>query len=118
MPDYVTREAYSQEVSSCGFWPGGPGLELPVFYSYAYPEPAGFAESRIAPADGFYHRDFREFVLPYDSIRLAGNPDADLLRFLQSTYEAAALGGDWDRGTLELRESPAKWKEHPDVRTP
>jgi len=99
--DRVTREAYSHEVSSCGFWPGGTGMEEPVFYSYAYPQPAGFGEAPVRPAAAFYNRDFGEFILPYDDVRQAPSPDAALLEFLQSTYEAAANLAHWDRGELE-----------------
>jgi hypothetical protein len=101
--DRVTREAYNSEVSSCGFWPGGAGMEQPVFYSYAYPAPAGFAEAPVRPGAAFYSRDFGEFLLPYDEVRRAQSPEATLLEFLESTYEAAAKLGRWDRGALERR---------------
>jgi hypothetical protein len=103
LPDAVTREAYSHEVSSCGFWPGGGAVPYPAFYSYAYPEPPGFADARVAPAGAFYSRDLREFILPYDAVRNAASPDDTLLDFLQSTYEAAADLGRWDRALLERR---------------
>jgi hypothetical protein len=103
LPDAVTREAYSHEVSSCGFWPGGGAIDYPAFYSYAYPEPAGFADAPVSPTDAFYSRDFREFVLPYDAVRSSATPDDTLLAFLQSTYEAAATLGKWDRAALEVR---------------
>jgi hypothetical protein len=99
--DKVTREAYSHEVSSCGFWPGGPGMEQPIFYSYAYPQPAGFGEAALRPAAAFYSRELGEFVLPYDAVRQAASPDDALLDFLQSTYEAAATLAHWDRAALE-----------------
>ena len=99
--DRVTREAYSDEVSSCGLWPGGPGMEQPVFYSYAYPEPPGFAAAAVRPDAAFYSREFGEFLLPYDAVRAAAAPDALLLDFLQSTYAAAADLGGWDRPRLE-----------------
>jgi hypothetical protein len=99
--DRVTREAYSHEVSSCGFWPGGAGYELPVFYAYAYPQPAGFADAPVRPAAAYYHREFGEFMLPYDAVREAASPDAALLDFLQTTYEAAANCARWDRAELE-----------------
>lgn len=99
--DHVSREAYSDEVSSCGFWPGGVGMEEPVFYSYAYPSPAGFAEVRVRPAAALYSREMGEFILPYDEVREADRPDDLLLDFLQSTYEAAATLGNWDRARLE-----------------
>jgi hypothetical protein len=101
LPDAVTREAYSQEVSSCGFWPGGGAIAYPAFYSYAYPEPQGFAESLGNHGAGFYSPELREFILPYDSVRLAASPDDTLLEFLQATYEAAANLGGWDRQILE-----------------
>jgi len=101
LPDWVAREAYSHEVSSCGFWPGGGSIPYPVFYSYAYPEPAGFAEAKVKPDSAFYSSDFREFILPYKAVRLSATPDDTLLAFLQSTYEAAANLGKWDRRSLE-----------------
>jgi uncharacterized protein DUF5996 len=104
--DVVTREAYCEEVSSAGFWPGGAGMEQPVFYSYAYPAPPGFGEAAVRPAAAFFSRDMGEFVLPYDAVRRAPSPDAMLLAFLQSTYEAAATLGHWDRAKLE-RAVPA-----------
>jgi hypothetical protein len=106
LPDAVTREAYSHEVSSCGFWPGGGPIAYPAFYSYAYPEPAGFADAPVRPAGAFYSRDLREFVLPYDEVRNAAWPDEALLEFLQSTYEAAADLGRWDRSALERARFP------------
>ena len=99
--DSVTREAYSHEVSSAGFWPGGPALPEPVFYSYAYPEPPGFKDARVRPAGAYYNTDFKEFVLPYEAARGAADPYADVLYFLQDTYEAAADLGNWDRAALE-----------------
>jgi hypothetical protein len=99
--DSVTREAYSHEVSSAGFWPGGPALPEAVFYSYAYPEPAGFKDYAVGTPGARYDTDFKEFVLPYESVRASENPDADLIRFLQETYEAAANLGKWDRAALE-----------------
>lgn len=101
LPDRVTRDAYSHEVSSCGFWPGAPGMEA-MFYSYAYPEPPGYAEYSIKPAAGAFSKDFGEFVLPYEAMRTSADPDQALLEFLQSTYEAAANLGKWDRGALEV----------------
>jgi hypothetical protein len=100
-PDWVTREAYSHELSSCGFWPGGEPLPYPVFYAYAYPEPAGFGATPVRPAGAVYDTTFREFFLPYEDVRQAQSPDAMLLEFLQSTYEAAADLGAWDRFALE-----------------
>jgi hypothetical protein len=100
LADRVTRDAYSHEVSSCGFWPGAPGIE-PFFYSYAYPEPVGYSEFRGASAEAKYAADFGEFVLPYEAMRQSADPDAALLEFLQSTYDAAAECGKWDRAALE-----------------
>jgi hypothetical protein len=94
------QEAYSHEVSSAGFWPGGPGADA-AFYAYAYPEPAGFAAAAVRPATAFYSTDMHEYLLPYDAVRNAPDPDAALLAFLASTYEAAADGGRWARRDLE-----------------
>ena len=102
LPDAVTREAYSHEVSSAGFWPGGAGGPGgPFFYSYAYPAPAGFAEARIAPEAARFDAALGEFILDYDAVRTADDPDATLLTFLDSTYAAAADLGGWDRDALE-----------------
>jgi len=101
MARFVAVEAYSHEVSSCGFWPGGGPVDMPVFYAYAYPEPEGFKEYAIRPAEAFYHPQMREFLLPYDAVRTAKSPDQVLLDFVQSTYEAAANLAKWDRGKLE-----------------
>ncbi len=106
LPDWVTREAYSHEVSSCGFWPGGGAIPYPAFYSYAYPEPPGFSGTSVRPETAFYSADFREFILPYDVVRLAEAPDQTLLDFLQSTYEAAANLAHWDRRSLERGDGP------------
>ena len=103
LPDWVARDAYSQEVSSCGFWPGGGPIPYSAFYSYAYPEPAGFPEAAIKPSSAFYSADLREFILPYDAVRRSQSPDDTLLEFLQTTYEAAADLAKWDRGFLERR---------------
>jgi Family of unknown function (DUF5996) len=101
LPDWVTREAYSHEVSSCGFWPGGGPVPYAAFYSYAYPEPPGFAEANVRPAAAFYSTDLREFVLSYDVVRESDSPDDTLLDFLETTYVAAAGLGKWDRRALE-----------------
>ncbi len=106
LPDWVAREAYSHEVSSCGFWPGGGPHPFPLFYSYAYPAPEGFSTAAIAPADAFYSAELGEWVLPYDAVREAADPDALLTAFLESTYRAAARLGDWDRAALE---APSPW---------
>ncbi|MDX1530544.1 MAG: DUF5996 family protein, partial [Rhodothermales bacterium] len=101
LPDWVTREAYSHEVSSAGFWPGGGPHPFPLFYSYAYPEPDGFRDAPVEPDAAFYSDDMGEFVLPYDAVREAADPDATLLDFLRTTYAAAADRGEWDRAALE-----------------
>lgn len=106
LPDGVTREAYSHEVSSCGFWPGGGAIPYPVFYSYAYPEPDGFSKAPVKPNGAFYSSDLHEFILPYDAVRESESPDQTLLDFLQTTYEAAANLAGWDRNSLERREDP------------
>jgi Family of unknown function (DUF5996) len=101
MADWVTREAYSHEVSSCGFWAGDKAVTEAVFYAYAYPEPSAFQAYPIHPQEAFYNAQMREFVLPYETVRQAADPEAMLLTFLQSTYEAAANLANWDRGLLE-----------------
>ena len=101
LPNDVAREAYSHEVSSCGFWPGSDKLPEPIFYSYAYPAPEGFSAAKVQPDAASWNETFREFVLPYDAVRRAADPDAMLLQFLQSTYEAAAALSRWDRAALE-----------------
>lgn len=100
--DAITREAYSHEVCSAGFWPGGGAVQDPAFYCYMAPEPDGFSTSHIAPEHAFYHPDVHEFVLMYDAVRTSGSPRNQLLEFLQSTYEAGARLGQWDRESLEL----------------
>jgi Family of unknown function (DUF5996) len=99
--DWVMHEAYSHECISAGWWPGGGPLQEPVFYTYSYPEPAGYPEARVRPAQAYYHPELREFVLPYEAVRTAKNPDDLLLDFLQSAYEAAANLAGWDRAALE-----------------
>ena len=99
--DSITREAYSHEVNSAGFWPGGGDIKGPAFYSYAAPEPPGFAERRVRPEAAFYHPQMKEFLLMYDDVRAAASPKAALMEFLQSTYDAAADCGKWDRKALE-----------------
>jgi Family of unknown function (DUF5996) len=106
LPDWIAKEAYSHEVSSCGFWPGGGPIPHASFYAYAYPEPEGFSTASVQPAAAFYSPDLREFILPYDAVRLAESPDSTLLDFLQSTYEAAADLAKWDRGGLERGHDP------------
>ena len=104
LPDAVTREAYSHEVSSAGFWPGGAGVEEPCFYSYAYPTPQGFSSAEVSPAQARFESTLGEFLLPYEAVRSAPDPDATLLSFLQSTYAAAADLAHWDRAALECDE--------------
>ena len=99
--DSITREAYSHEVSSAGFWPGGGDIKGPAFYSYAAPEPPGFAQQRVQPDAAFYHPQMNEFLLAYDDVRTSASPKATLMAFLQSTYNAAADCGNWERKTLE-----------------
>ncbi|MEO1039468.1 MAG: DUF5996 family protein [Pseudomonadota bacterium] len=101
LPDSVTREAYSHEVSSAGFWAGGGGIDEPAFYSYAYPSPDGFGSVAVKPDAAYYFEPLGEFVLPYEAVRSAPDPSARLLEFLQSTYAAAADLAGWDRETLE-----------------
>jgi hypothetical protein len=98
---WVMQEAYSHEVSSCGFWPGNGGFGKPAFYSYAYPEPPGFAEAPILPDAAFYSQDLGQFILPYDAVSRAPSPDDYLMNFLQSAYDAAANLARWDRAALE-----------------
>jgi hypothetical protein len=101
LPDAVAREAYSHEVSSAGFWPGSGAIDYPAFYSYAYPEPADFRAAKVKPDAAFFSEAVGEFILPYDAVRTAADPDSALLEFLQSTYEAAADAAKWDRNALE-----------------
>ena len=108
LPDRVTRDAYSHEVSSCGFWPGGAPAPYPLFYSYAYPEPEGFAGAPVQPSEARYDPTLREFILPYDAVREADEPDEKLLSFLQASYEAAADLGNWDRKSLDVKSSPER----------
>ncbi|WP_231569380.1 DUF5996 family protein [Prescottella defluvii] len=103
--DWVMVEGYSHELSSCGFWPGGG--EEGAFYSYAYPEPDGFADAPVAPDQAFYSSEHRQFLLPYEAVRTADDPDTTLQRFLQSTYAAAADNAGWDRAALEC--DPRRW---------
>jgi hypothetical protein len=105
-PDWVQQLAYSHEVSSCGYWPGGSGEG--TFYSYAYPEPPGFATQPVEPAEATYDKELGEFLLPYTAVREAESPDATLLAFFQTTYAAAADLADWDRAALEVTEPPSR----------
>lgn len=101
LPDWIAQEAYSKEVCSCGFWPGSEAYPAAAFYSYIYPEPEGYKDARIKPAQAYYHPELREFILPYDAVQEADDPDSVLLDFLRSTYEAAADLARWDRKALE-----------------
>jgi len=101
LPDRITQEAYSHEVSSCGFWSGTAPIDYPAFYSYAYGQPDGFADARVGPDGAFYSKDFGEFILPYHRVRESSSPDDTLLEFFQSTYVAAADLAKWDLPALE-----------------
>jgi hypothetical protein len=101
LANWAMREAYSHEVSSCGFWPGNGGYGRAAFYSYAYPEPASFSAAPLRTPGAFYDQQLKEFVLPYDEVRQAADPDRTLLGFVQETYAAAADGAGWDRAALE-----------------
>jgi Family of unknown function (DUF5996) len=103
LSDAVTCEAYSHEESSAGFWPGSGAIDYPAFYSYVYPEPAGFRATKVRPDAAFFSEALGEFILPYDAVRMAADPDRALLDFLESTYEAAAIAAKWDRDALECR---------------
>ncbi|WP_338822008.1 DUF5996 family protein [Bradyrhizobium septentrionale] len=104
LPDAVAHDAYSHEVSSAGFWPGGGAIDYPAFYSYAYPEPAGYRSTPVRPDAAFFSEALGEFILPYDAVRMAADPDKALLEFLQSSYEAAAINANWDRAALECAQ--------------
>jgi len=101
LADWVTREAYSHEVASVGWWPGGEPYPDAMFYAYGYPEPPGMAKQPVRPAGAIYHETLREFVLPYEAMRTSKNPEESLLAFCESTYEAVAKTGGWDRAALE-----------------
>jgi hypothetical protein len=101
LPDWITREAYSHEVSSAGFWPGGPTHPEAGFYSYAYPEPDGFRSATVEPPEARWSDDLQEFILPYEAVRRSSDPEASLMAFLQSTYQRAAELGGWNRSHLE-----------------
>jgi hypothetical protein len=104
LPDAITREAYSQEVSSLGLWPGNDQIPTALFYSYAYPSPDGFADAKVKPAAASFHPQLREFVLPYDDVRRAGSPDDAVLEFAQTTYDAASTLAKWDRAAFEEKK--------------
>lgn len=113
LPDRVTREAYSHEVSSAGFWAGNEMVPYAAYYSYAYPTPDGFDQADVGPADVEWNADLGEYLLPYDAVRAAADPEALLTEFLESTYRAAADLGDWDRAALECSRTPPtdeEWK--------
>lgn len=101
IPLEVMQEAYSQEVSSAGFWPGSDDFPEPIFYSYCYPSPETFSQQEVSPKEAFWSDDLGEFMLKYDDVRRANDPEAMLMEFLQSTYVAAANTGNWDRENLE-----------------
>ncbi|MDB5532422.1 MAG: hypothetical protein JWO28_737, partial [Hyphomicrobiales bacterium] len=103
LPDDVTREAYSHEVSSAGFWAGGGAVNFPAFYSYAYPSPPGFAAAKVSPQAAYFDKNLGEFLLPYDAVRRADDPEATLMAFLESTYRAAADLAQWDAAALECQ---------------
>jgi hypothetical protein len=97
----VMQEAYSQEVSSVGFWPGSKDSPMPVFYAYAYPSDASFGEQQVAPKEAFYSADMGEFFLKYEDVQQSTNPEETLYQFLQTTYEAAVKTSDWNTSNLE-----------------
>ena len=101
LPDAVAQEAYDHEVASAGFWPGGGGVDYAAFYAYAYPAPEGYSNAKVAPDAAVWHGDLKEFILPYEAVSRAPDSDAALLRFLETTYAAAANLGSWDRQALE-----------------
>ena len=118
LPDEITREAYSHEVSSAGFWPGA-GAGEPMFYSYAYPTPGGFADAPVEPAEALWNDELGEFVLPYEAVRTSDDPAGTLMRFLQSTYVAAADAAGWDRDALECEPGrPRVVRPVPSARRP
>jgi hypothetical protein len=114
LPDAITREAYSHEVSSLGFWPGNEMMPEPIFYSYAYPEPKGFSEAKVQPAAAIYNAQLKEFVLPYEAVRQAAAPDQVLLNFARNTYDAASTLGNWDRAAfVEAKPDLHSRRQHP-----
>lgn len=118
LPDDVAQEAYDREVSSAGFWPGGGGIDYPTFYAYAYPAPNGFRAATVRPDAAFWHDGLSEFILPYEAVQSAGNPDKALMAFLVSTYEAAADLGGWDRDLLEAAHGAPRQVRVPDPALP
>jgi predicted GNAT family acetyltransferase len=115
LPDVVAQEAYDREVSSAGFWPGGNGIDYPAFYAYAYPAPAGYRAAAVRPDAAFWHEGLSEFMLPYDAVRTAADPDEALMAFLVSTYDAAAELGGWDRELLECPHGAPRQVRRPDA---
>ncbi len=115
LPDDVAQEAYDREVSSAGFWPGGGGLDYPAFYAYAYPAPGGYRAASVQPDAAFWHEGLSEFILPYEAVQSAANPDDALMAFLVSTYEAAADLGGWDRDLLECAQGQPRRVRPPDA---
>jgi predicted GNAT family acetyltransferase len=115
LPDDVAQEAYDREVSSAGFWPGGGGIDYPAFYAYAYPAPGGYRAASVQPDAAFWHEGLSEFILPYDAVQAAIDPDQALLAFLVSTYEAAADLGGWDRDLLECAQGQPRQVRPPDA---
>jgi len=107
MPLWVAQEAYSHEVSSAGFWPGGDVFPEPIFYAYAYPTPEGFSDAKVLPDAAYWVESLGEFVLPYEVVRQAEEPDAVLLEFLQSTFDAASKLADWNVSSWQRRHFPA-----------
>ena len=107
MPLWVAQEAYSHEVSSAGFWPGGEAFPEPFFYSYAYPTPAGFDAAKVLPDGAYWSSDLGEYLLPLDAVRTADSPDETLMNFLQSTFDTAAALGEWDMSQFRRRHYPA-----------
>jgi predicted GNAT family acetyltransferase len=115
LPDDVAREAYDREVSSAGFWPGGNGIDYPAFYAYAYPAPNGYRAAAVRPDAAFWHDGLSEFMLPYEAVQSAPDPDEALMAFLVSTYEAAADLGGWDRDLLECAPGRPRQVRPPDA---
>ncbi|WP_099867440.1 DUF5996 family protein [Pararhizobium haloflavum] len=115
LPNVVAQEAYDREVSSAGFWPGGGGIDYPAFYAYAYPAPGGYRAATVQPDAAFWHEELGEFLLPYDAVQSADDPEAALINFLVSTYEAAADLGGWDRDLLECAQGGLRRARAPDA---
>lgn len=116
LPNDVAQEAYDREVSSAGFWPGGGGMDYPAFYAYAYPAPGGYRTASVQPEAAFWHEGLSEFVLPYDAVQSAADPDAALMAFLVSTYDAAADLGGWDRDLLDCEQGRPRQVRPPDAK--